>query len=159
MNGWQRFGILLVCCALIMILFPRYDASGWSFIGLTVLMWTGAIMVISLVFNVFALYRFAWLNKLTTLAVMCMIIYTLLWYFPQTDKVSPINKLKYGEYPTKQDINYGLKRLTFNFNFVRRNVHRGENYVNQEVDSKKIKENMKNTISEKADEFIDSFND
>ena len=56
----------------------------------------------------------------------------MLWYFPQTDKVSPINKLKYGEYPTKADIDKGLKRLTFNFDFANRNVRRNENFANQE---------------------------
>ncbi|MBR4355157.1 MAG: hypothetical protein IKP96_01075 [Elusimicrobiaceae bacterium] len=132
MNGWQRFGILIVCCVLVMVLFPNYDTAGWSFIGLAFLMWTGAIILLTFISNVFALYRFAWLNRLVTLAVLCAIVYTMLWYFPQTDKVSPINKLKYGEYPTKADIDKGLKRLTFNFDFANRNVRRNENFANQE---------------------------
>ena len=156
MNGWQRFGILIVCCALIMILFPYYDAEGWSFIGLSLLIWTGVIIAISMVFNVFALYKLAWLNKLTTLVVMGAIMYALLLYFPQKDKVAPINKLKYGEYPTVEDMKYGLKRLTFNFDFVSRNVGREENYANQEVDSKTIKEDMKKKVSQTTDELIDS---
>ena len=58
--------------------------------------------------------------------LICAIMYSLLWYFPQEDKVTPINKIKYGEIPTKQDIEYGLKRFTFNFDFVRRNARRAE---------------------------------
>lgn len=138
MNGWQRFGILLVCCFLVLVLFPNYDVAGLSFIGLALLMWTGAIILLTIISNIFGLYRFEWLEKTVTLAVLVAIVYSLLWHFPQTDKVVPINKLKYGEYPTRADIDKGLKRLTFNFDFVNRNVRRDENFVNQE-DLKKSK--------------------
>ena len=142
MNGWQRFGILILCCFLVLVLFPKYDAAGLSFLGLAFLMWTGAIILLTIISNIFGLYRFEWLGKLVTFAVLIGIIYTLLWNFPQTDKVSPINKLKYGEYPTKTDIEKGFKRLTFNFDFVRRNVRRKENFVNQE-DLNKAKDPVK----------------
>ena len=157
MNGWQRFGILLVCCILIMVLFPDYGAAGWSFIGLTMLMWGGAILIISLICNVFALDRFEWFNRLITLAVFCGIIYMLLWYFPQEDKVFPVNKLKYGEYPTMEQIKKGMKKLTFNFDFVHRNVRRDENFVNQE-DLDKAKKNIQKAtkkLKEKSDSFVE----
>ena len=133
MNGWHRFGILVVCCVAVMVLFPQYDFSGWTFMGMMLLMWTGTIMLISLLINMFGLYQAERFNKLITLVLMGLILCSLLWYFPQTDKVSPINKLKYGEYPTKATIKKGIKRLTFNFDFVRRNVHRDANFINQEV--------------------------
>ena len=157
MTGWQRFGILLVCCILIMVLFPDYGAAGWSFIGLTMLMCGGAILVISLICNVFALDRFEWFNRLITLAVFCGIVYVLLWYFPQEDKVSPINKLKYGEYPTMEQIKKGMKKLTFNFDFVHRNVRRDENFVNQEG-IEKAREKVQNTakkLKKKSDSFVE----
>ena len=133
MNGWHRFGLLLICCVLIMILFPQYGHAGWPFIGLVILMWTGAILIMAFLTNIFALDRMAWFNKVVTLAFLIGFLYTLLWYFPQSDRVSPINKLKHGEYPSMQDVKQGLKKLTFNFDFVRRNVHRSENFVNQEA--------------------------
>ena len=133
MNGWHRFGLLLVCCIAVMILFPNYGGAGWPFIGITMLMWTGAIMIMSLLTNIFALDRMAWFNKLVTLLFLIGFLYTLLWYFPQSDRVSPINKLKHGEYPTSVTMKQGLKKLTFNFDFARRNVHRSENFVNQDV--------------------------
>ncbi|MBR4682446.1 MAG: hypothetical protein IKP06_04000 [Elusimicrobiaceae bacterium] len=139
MSGWQRFGILIVCCFLLVVLFPNYDTAGLSFVGLAFLMWTGAIILLTIISNIFGLYRFEWLQKTVTFAVFFGILYTLLWNFPQTDKVSPINKLKHGEYPTKADIEKGLKRLTFNFDFEHRNVRRNENFVNQE-ELKKAKE-------------------
>nr|QGT50592.1 hypothetical protein Elusimicrob1349_0620 [uncultured Elusimicrobia bacterium] len=156
MNGWQRFAILLLCCFAVMVLYPNFDASGWTFIGILIAMWTGGIMILSIVSNIFGIYRFETLNKLVSLVFLCAVMYTLLWYFPQEDKVTPINKLKYGEFPTKSDIDKGLKRFKFNFDFVRRNARRSENFINQDMDGEKVKKEIKKTVSKKTDELIDS---
>ena len=84
-------------------------------------------------------------------------MYTLLWYFPQTDKVCPINKLKYGEYPNRETIDKGLKKMKFNFDFVRRNVRRDENFANQE-ELRKAKEKvnkMVKTVKEEPKNVIE----
>ncbi|WP_428050240.1 hypothetical protein [Candidatus Avelusimicrobium caledoniensis] len=156
MNGWQRFGILFLCCFFVMVLFPEYDKAGWTFIGLIMLMWTGAIMMLSLITNVFGLDRFDWFNRLLTLAVFCGIMYTLLWYFPQTDKVSPVNKLKYGEYPTMSDIKKGVKKLTFNFNFATRGVEDRHKPLGEKVDeaSKQVQKTAQQ-IKKEAQSFIE----
>lgn len=156
MNGWQRFAIMLLCCFVVMVCYPNFDAAGWTFIGILIAMWTGAIMILSIISNIFGLYRLETLNKLITLVFICAVFYTLLWYFPQEDKVTPINKIKYGELPSKADIEKGLKRFKFNFDFVHRNARRAENFVNQDLDGKKVKKEIKKTVSQKADELIDS---
>lgn len=155
MSGWQRFGILLLCCFLVMVLFPNYDTAGLSFIGMAILLWTGGIIVLSIISNIFALSRFESITRFITLLVMGAILYTLLWYFPQTDNVSPINKLKYGEYPTKEDIDKGLKRLTFNFDFVHRRVNRDENFVNQDNLHKEKEQETTKKTSSKLKEVVD----
>ncbi len=156
MNGWLRFGILFLCCFGVMMLFPEYDKAGWTFIGLIMLMWTGAIVMVSFVANLFGLDRFDWINRLLTLAVFCGIMYTLLWYFPQTDKVSPINKLKYGEYPTTQDIKKGINKLTFNVNFATRGVNDNKAFADQELKAaKKQVQQAAQHIKEEAQSFIE----
>ena len=156
MNGWQRFGILFMCCFFMMVLFPNYDKAGWTFIGLIMLMWTGAILLVSLVSNVFALDRFDWINRLLTLAVFCGIMYTLLWYFPQEDKVSPVNKLKYGEYPTMDDVKKGINQLTFNFDFVNRNVKDNNVLSEEEVnEAKKQVQKAAKAVKKGAESFIE----
>lgn len=155
MNGWQRFGMLIVCCFLVMVLYPNFEGDAWNFILMVGGLWTGVIMVISVISNLFGLYRFEGLNKLVTIALLGGIIYSLLWYFPQTDKVSPINKLKHGEFPTKEDLDKGLKRFTFNFDFVRRNVNRDENFINQDMNKEKVKKEIKKQVSKKTDQMID----
>ena len=155
MNGWLRFGMLIVCCFLVMVLYPNFEGDAWNFILMVGGLWTGVIMVISVISNLFGLYRFEGLNKLVTIALLGGIIYSLLWYFPQTDKVSPINKLKHGEFPTKEDLDKGLKRFTFNFDFVRRNVNRDENFINQDMNKEKVKKEIKKQVSKKTDQMID----
>jgi hypothetical protein len=155
MNGWQRFGMLIVCCFIVMVLYPNFNGTGWSFIWMTAGLWTGGILVLSVISNLFGLYRLETLNKLITIVLLCGIMYSLLWYFPQKDKVSPINKLKHGEFPTKEDLDKGLRRFTFNFDFVRRNVRREENFINQDMDSKKVKKEIKKKVTKKTDEMID----
>ena len=155
MNGWQRFGMLIVCCFLVMVLYPNFEGDAWNFILMVGGLWTGVIMVISVISNLFGLYRFEGLNKLVTIALLGGIIYSLLWYFPQTDKVSPINKLKHGEFPTKEDLDKGLKRFTFNFDFVRRNVNRDENFINQDMNKEKVIKEIKKQVSKKTDQMID----
>lgn len=156
MNGWQRFGILFLCCFFVMVFFPQYDKAGWTFIGLIMLMWTGAIMLISLISNVFGLDRFDWFNRLLTLALVCGIMYTLLWYFPQTDKVSPVNKLKYGEYPTMDDIKKGVKKLTFNFDFATRGVQDHNKPLGESVnEASKQVQKAAQQIKKEAQSFIE----
>lgn len=137
MNGWQRFMFLLMCYFVVMVLYPNYDAAGLYFVGVTLAMWTGVILVLSVISNMLGLYNFPSLSKLITFVLVVMIMCSLLWYFPQKDNVTPINKIKYGEVPTKEDIKRGLNRFTFNFDFVRRRADRAENFVNQELEENK----------------------
>ncbi len=136
MNGMQRFGLLLLGCFAVMVLYPNFDARGWHFIGFTLLGGAAVLLILSVFSNLFAIYRFETLNKIITLGIIAVIIYVLWWHFPQVDNLTPIEKIKDGRTPTKEDIQKGLKRLTFNFDFVHRNVRREENFINQDLEKK-----------------------
>lgn len=133
MNGFQRFALLLLCILAVLICFPNYHtAPAWGFMGMMLAMWTGIIMVLAVVLGLFGLDRFSTVNRLSTFALLAGILYTLLNYMPQTDGVSPLNKLKQGYIPSASTIKQGLKHLTFNFDFVHRNVRSENNFVNQQ---------------------------
>lgn len=133
MTGWQRFFLLILCYFIVLVLFPHYDAKGISFVFLSFGMWTGVIILLSIFINLFALYKLPPLNALITVAFVAAVFGSLLIYFPQKDRPAPINQLKHGEIPSSQDVELGIRQLTFNFDFVRRNVNRDENYINQET--------------------------
>lgn len=157
MNGWQRFFILLLCTFAVMVCYPNFDGAGWSFAGVVMLAWTGVIVVISILSGLFGLYNFNFLNRLITLAFFCGVMYSLLWYFPQKDNVVPINKIKYGEIPSAEDIKKGINRFTFNFDFVHRNARRDENFINQELDKDKIKKDLGKTVKKAKKEIEEEF--
>ncbi len=151
MNGWQRFVFVLMCYFTVMVLYPNYDMAGVYFAGITLAMWTGVILILSIIGNILGLYNFPSLNKLLTFALLAAVTCSLLWYFPQKDNVTPINKIKYGEFPTMADVKRGVNRFTFNFDFVRRRATRSENFVNQELeDNKKQIEETNKTIKKTA---------
>ena len=137
MNGWQRFGLLILGCVAVMILVPDFDTPGWMFILFTLLVGAAVLLILSVISNLFAIYRFETINKLVTLAVIGLIVYTLLWHFPLISYKTPIEQLKAGKHPTQADVKRGLTRLTFNFDFVHRNVRRQENFSHQELNKNK----------------------
>lgn len=131
MTGLGRFFMLLLCVVIVMICFPDFGAAGWTFAGTIILIWTGIILIMGIVDSIFGLYRFDSINRFLTFVLFLAVMFSLLWYFPQDSKVSPINQLKHGQFPTGADLQRGLQKFTFNFAFDRRNARRDENFVNQ----------------------------
>jgi hypothetical protein len=85
------------------------------------------------------------------------VIGSLLFYFPLQEKQTPVIRLQKGQWPTTEDIQTGIRRLTFNFDFARRNVHREKNYINQKMDKSdldKTKKEVKKVVK-KSSEILD----
>ena len=139
MTGIQRFFLLVLCVGIVMICYPDFGVAGWTFAGTIILAWTGIILIMSVVGSLFALDRFDGINRFLTWVFLVAVLASVLWYLPQEDKVSPINKLKYGQFPTGADIKRGLNKFTFNFAFERRNARSEKNFINQQ-DAKKAAE-------------------
>ena len=118
MDGIQRFFLCVLSLIAVLICFPNYGDSVWSFAGLAMVICFGGLIILSLIVGLFGLDRFNAFNKFLTLVVWVAFTCYLLWNLPQEDKVSPINKLKHGQIPTGADLSAGAKKLTFKFNFV-----------------------------------------
>ena len=149
MIGIQRFVMLLLCTVVVMICFPDLGAAGWTFAGTITLVWLGVILIMGIVGSIFGLYRFDGINRFLTFVLFLGIMFSLLWYFPQDEKVSPINQLKHGEFPTGADLQRGLQKFTFNFAFDRRNARGQENFINQK-DAKAAAEEARQKAAEEA---------
>ena len=147
MNGFQRFALLLLCLLAGMICYPNYTMSVWPFMGLLLALWTGVIMVMSVVLGILGLDRFAWANRLATFLLIVGIIYSILWYMPQEGTVKPIDQIRQGKVPSISDMEKGIKRLTFNFDFARRNARSQKNFINQQ-DKKPTPPPAKKPVSE-----------
>lgn len=131
MTGLGRFFMLLLCISVVMICFPDFGTAGWTFAGSLILVWAGIILIMSIVGSLFGLSRFGSVNSFLTFVLFLGIMFSLLWYLPQESKVSPINQLKHGEFPTGADLQRGIQKFTFNFAFDRRNARSQQNFINQ----------------------------
>ena len=147
MLGIRRFFMLVLCVGLVMICFPDFGVAGWTFAGTIILVWTGVILIMGIVSSLFALERFGGINRFLSTVFVVAVVLSLLWYFPQDDKVSPINKLKYGQVPTGADIKRGLDKMTFNFAFDKRNARSEKNFINQK-DAKTVAEEEAKKVAE-----------
>ena len=98
------------------------------------ILWTCIIMLLSVLINLFAIYKSEFLHRLVSLAFLVVMVGSLLYYFPLENKQTPASRLLKHQWPTWQDIQIGIKQITFNFDFERRNVHRSSNYINQKLD-------------------------
>ncbi len=162
MTGIGRFFMLLLCTAVVMVCFPDFGATGWTFAGTLILAWTGIILIMGIVGSLFGLYRFDGINRFLTFVLFLGIMFSLLWYLPQDEKVSPINQLKHGEFPTGADVQRGIQKFTFNFAFDHRNARSDQNFVNQqdakaaaEEAAKKATEEAKRKAAQKIKQKLD----
>lgn len=149
MVGIQRFFLLILCVALVMICYPDYGIAGWTFAGTLILVWTGIILIMSVVGSLFGLYRFDGINRFLTWVFLLCVLASLLMYFPQDDNQTPLQKLQQGNIPTGADIQKGLNKFTFNFAFDRRNARSDKNFINQQ-DAKKAAEEATRKDAEEA---------
>ena len=149
MVGIQRFFLLILCVALVMICYPDYGIAGWTFAGTLILVWTGIILIMSVVGSLFGLYRFDGINRFLTWVFLLCVLASLLMYFPQDDNQTPLQKLQHGNIPTGADIQKGLNKFTFNFAFDRRNARSDKNFINQQ-DAKKAAEEAAKKDAEEA---------
>ena len=152
---FQRFALLLLCLLGALICFPNYPLSAWLFIGILFAVGMGVIMIVSFVFAISGLDRFASFNHVVTLALIIAVGYVLLWHLPQSGDLKPIEQLQQGKFPTQEDLIRGVKQLTFNFDFNRRGAHSEENFANQQHNNQPAKTSQKtdSTSSDSAEKW------
>ena len=136
MSGWQRFFMLFLFTIGILVCFPQYDTKGFTFMAMAFILWCCIIILCTVLLNLFALAKFDWLHRILSIVFLLVMLASLLFHFPLENNQTPISRLQNGQFPTVADLQEGARRLTFNFDFVRRNVRRSDNYVNQQYDKK-----------------------
>lgn len=156
MTGWQRFFMLLACCVIVMILWPQYDGAGLTFMLMAGLLWTCVIIMLSVLSGIFGIYKFEFLNRFVSILYLGALLASLLFYFPLPGGETPASRMQKGKWPTQEDVKKGMKRLTFNFDFVHRNVHRDANYINQKIDNASDAVGELKKSAKKTKEALDS---
>ncbi len=132
MTGWQRFFLLIACCALTMILWPQYDSAGVTFMFMAALLWTCVIILLSVLSGIFGIYKFEFLNRFISILYLGALLACLLFYFPLKNGETPAKRLQNNQCPTLQDVKQGAQRMTFDFDFVHRTLR--DSPVHKKVD-------------------------
>lgn len=147
MSGWQRFFLLIICCAGVLICWPQYNKQGLSFMLMAFCLWTCLIILLSIFINLFALYKVELLHRLISLVFMVVLMGSLLYFFPLEDGQTPVLRMQNNQWPTLQDMQKGLNKLTFHFNFVQQYFSQNSEPVHHKKDT--IAEQVK-TIQEQV---------
>ena len=154
MTGWQRFFLLIVCMAATLILWPQYDQAGWSFVLMAGILWTCVIIMLSVLSGIFGIYKFEFLNRFISILFLGALIACLLYYFPLKNAETPFSRMKAGKWPTTQDVQTGLERLTIDVDFLRRNMHKEGKSIQQKIDeASEVVEDFEKTAKEKKEAF------
>ncbi len=155
MTGWQRFFLLIVCIVGTLILWPQYDREGLTFMLMAGLLWTCVIVLLSVIINMFAIYKLEFLHRLISILFFGAVLVSLLYYFPLKGGDTPAKRMQNNQWPTLQDVGEGRKRRVYNLNFRRHNVHRAANFITKKRDdaSDTVKDIQK--TAEKKKEALD----
>lgn len=132
MGGFQRFVLVVLFVLLGLIFFPQYTFTVWMFVAIVLAVAIGVLMVVSTILAITGLDRFSIVNTLFTLVLLTGTTYAILYYMPLEEGTHPIERLEAGVFPTREDIEMGMKRLTFNFDFNNRNARSEQNFANQQ---------------------------
>lgn len=152
MTGWQRFFLLIVFCAGVLILWPQYDGAGVSFLITAFVLWTCLIILLSVLISLFAIDKLEFLHRIISLAFVGAMGASLLLYFPLKEHQTPWTRLKQHAWPTGQDIRTGLKRLNFHVDFLHRTTEQNKSSFGQAVDRAR---DVQKTLQQSAQQWQD----
>ncbi len=108
-----RFILLTIIFLAALICFPDYPQTAPITIFIMFIISFVAVLVLTFFSSVLLLSRSAAFNCVFDLATILVVGYFLLNIMPQTDGVSPYDKVRSGKYPTESQIKRGLKKLDF----------------------------------------------
>jgi len=154
MTGWQRFFLLFLMSVALLICFPQYGDDGKIFLALAFILWTSIIIFFTVIMNLLAIVKVDFLHRLFSLMLLIVMAASLLYYFPLEGDETPYIRLKNKEWPTKEDMQRGAKRLTFSYDFVNKGTKQNHPLKDQMDTVSKIKKR----VEDKVQEQIDSFN-
>ncbi|MDR0292019.1 MAG: hypothetical protein LBI01_04555 [Elusimicrobium sp.] len=112
------FFILLIHFA-VMVSYPYYGPGGFSFGLMSAGVWSVGAIVLGIIITLLGMERWDRLNTAVTIALLVLCAWFLLMKLPQEDKVSPMQKIAYGNLPKSEQIKDGLKPFGFNWDAIK----------------------------------------
>jgi len=82
---------------------------------MSAVIWSLGAIAVSIIITLLAMEKWDRLNKFITVALVILCAWFLLAKLPQEDKVAPLKKITYGDFPKGADIKDGLKNFGLNW--------------------------------------------
>ncbi len=108
-----RFMLLVVLFLAALICFPNYPNTTPLTLFIMFLISFVSVLIVTFISSIILLGRSHIFNCILDLIIVLVVGYFLLNIMPQTDGVSPYDKLKNGKIPTEKEIQYGIQKLDF----------------------------------------------
>ena len=130
-----RFVLLFILFAAALVCFPDYPQNTVLSMFVTFIILFIAVMIISFVATVLLFGRSSAFNHLFDLILILLVAFCLLKFMPQTDGVSPLQKLLNGNYPDAATAERGIKKLDFRNLSIEKEIKNTTQELNKQVDN------------------------
>lgn len=128
-----RFILLTIIFLAALICFPDYPQTAPITVFIMFIISFVAVLVLTFFSSILFLGRSHVFNCIFDLAMILVVGYFLLSIMPQTDGVSPYDKVKNGKYPTESQIKKGLKKLDFTTEGLEEDIKKTSKELNKGI--------------------------
>lgn len=110
--AFRRVLAVLLAHLAVLICFPNYaEGVGISFIITSFAIWVGIIIVLSVISSILFLDRWEKFNAFLSAILFFVCLFILLNSMPQENRISPLQQLAYGDFPTVENMKKGADKL------------------------------------------------
>jgi len=114
----RRIFFILLIHFVVMVCYPYSGPTGMTFGLVSAVVWSVAAIAVGIIITLLAMERWDRLNTAITAVILILCAWFILMKLPQEDKVSPFQKLAYGNLPKAEHIKDGLKPFGFNWDKI-----------------------------------------
>ena len=115
----RRIFFILLIHVVVMICYPYYGPTGMTFGLVSAVVWSVAAIAIGIIVTLLGMERWDRLNTAITVVMLVLCAWFILMKLPQEDKVSPFQKIAYGNFPKAEHIKDGLKPFGINWDKIK----------------------------------------
>ncbi|MEA3307154.1 MAG: hypothetical protein U9Q34_05175 [Elusimicrobiota bacterium] len=105
-----KIGLIIAIHLAVFLSYPETGEFGGYYLAISIILWTGFMMFINLSVKIIKFISGA-LGHLVHLAILVLMFLSIALTLPQADRVTVLEKLRDGKYPTKETIQKGLHKL------------------------------------------------
>lgn len=128
-----RFLLLVLLFAAALICFPDYPNTTPLTLFIMFIASFIAVLIITFVSSILLFGRSHVLNCIIDLAIVLIVGYFILNIMPQTDGVSPYDKVRNGKYPTESQIKRGIEKLDFTTGDLEKDIEKTAKELNEGI--------------------------